>query len=106
MGGEGRVYGGDAFADPAHDRHGHGVAAGLVARAVGTFILRLALPRYAAPVIWEALQAFALDGGEATDCHRGKDAMLVAALLESKGRVARFKVLKAMLLSAWAETRQ
>jgi hypothetical protein len=32
--------------------------------------------------------------------------MLVAALLKSKGRVARFKVLKAMLLSAWAETRQ
>jgi hypothetical protein len=96
----------DAFADPAHDWDGHRVAAGLVSRAVWTLFLGLALPADAAPVIGKSLESFTLNRGEATDGHRGKDAMLVAAFLESKGRVARFKVLKAMLLSAWAETRQ
>jgi hypothetical protein len=52
------------------------------------------------------LEAFALDGGEATNGHRGKDAVLLTALAERKRRVAMFKVLHGMVFTTVTKTRQ
>ena len=59
---------GDALADPAHDGDGHAVAEGLVAGAIGG---GLATPWDERVIVREALEAFALPRGEATDLHGG-----------------------------------
>jgi hypothetical protein len=61
-------------------------------------VFGLTLPADATPVVRKTLEAFAFDGGEATDGHRGKNAMLGAALLEGKHRVARGKILYRMII--------
>ena len=52
------------------------------------------------------MEAFALDRRKATDGHRGKDAVLDAALAKRKRRVAVVEVLHRVVFSAVTETRQ
>ena len=60
----------DTPADPSHDGNCHRVADRLVARPVGTLLSGLALPGDERMLIWETLQAFALERSEPTDKHR------------------------------------
>jgi hypothetical protein len=85
MGRKGGVNGGNAFADPAHDRDGHGVAAGFVAWAVGTLLLGLTLPADARPVVGESLEAFAFDWRQATDGHSADERDIASACSELGG---------------------
>ena len=102
----GKFYAGDLLADPAHHGDSHRVAASLVAWAVGTLVFGLTLPRDAGPVVGEALEAFAFGRGEATDCHWGKDAMLVATFLEGEHGFSWREVLNAVGFSAWPKARE
>src|SRR5690606_37491247 len=68
----------DTLPDPAHHRHGHAVSQRLVARTIWAELGWFATPRNQRVVVGEALQAFALAGGEAA--HGGcKDVRLIAA---------------------------
>ena len=60
----------DTPANPSHDGNRHGIADGLVARPIGTFLGGLALPSDQRMPIGETLQAFALERGEPADEHR------------------------------------
>ena len=59
----------DTPANPSHDGNRHGIADGLVAWPIGTFLGGLALPRDQRMPIGETLQAFALDRRQTANGH-------------------------------------
>jgi len=108
LSGKGGFNAGDAFADPAHDRDGHGIAASLVARSVGALVFGFALPADATPVVREALETLALDWGETPDGHSADERDVASARSELGGdrrgyikRTCDAGVLRMIFVDAW-----
>ena len=70
----------DTPANPSHDGNRHGIADGLVARPIGTFLGGLALPSDKRMPIGETLEAFALERGETTHEHGISPNILISDL--------------------------